>query len=345
MGTSRGLRWAGAVLVVAALAALVWVHRGELPTTGRALRDADRGWLVVGVAALVLLWVDWVLLHVFCRRLVGVGGFAEIIFLVPVTVAALALNLAVKSGGLAGLAVFVADGRRRGLSAARVSGAYVVAAAMTEVAFVVTLAAGIVVVWLDGRITRPEVVAVVIFVVMLTVHVAALLAAVRSRELLRRLWSLPDRAVDVVLRRPTRQHDVTGADELYEAVGLLRRRPVAMLPAVGCAVAIDLLGVVMLWAALAAVGGGDRPVVALVAYAISTLFGIVGVSPGGLGFVEVGAVAVLAAFGTSVGVAAAAVVVFRVLQFWLPVVVGALVSWWLRRRGADRARRVAQAPA
>lgn len=106
-------------------------------------------------------------------------------------------------------------------------------------------------------------------------------------------------------------------------------------------VADGRLGVVMLWAALAAVGGGDRPVLALVAYAITTLFGIVGVSPGGLGFVEVGAVAVL----VSVGIAAAAVVVFRVLQFWLPVAVGVVVSWWLRRRGADRGRRIAQAPA
>lgn len=53
--------------------------------------------------------------------------------------------------------------------------------------------------------------------------------------------------------------------------------------------AIDLLGAMMLWATLAAVGAGNRPVVVLVAYPISTLFGIVGVSSGGLGFVEVGA--------------------------------------------------------
>lgn len=344
MGTSKELRWVGAALVIPALAALVWVHRGELPAMGRALRDADRAWLVGGVAALALFWLSWVLMHVVCRRLVGVGGAAEMTALVPVTVAALGLNLAVKSGGLAGLAVFIADGRRRGLPIARVSGAYVVAAAIVEVAFVVTLAAGIAVVWVGGVITRPEVVAVVVFVVILAVHIAALFAAFRSRELLRRWWTLPARAMARVLRRPARQHDTTGADELYDAVGLLRRRPFAVLPAVGCAVVIDLLGAAMLWAALAAVGGGNRPVVALVVYAISTLFGIVGVLPGGLGFVEVGAVAVLVSFGTPVGIAAAAVVVFRVLQFWLPLAVGVLVGWRLRRRGAARGRRVAEAP-
>ncbi len=345
MGTSRGLRWAGAALVMVALTALVWVHRGELPVMGRALRDADRVWLAIGVTALVLFWLDWVLLHVLSRRLMGVGGFSEAARLVPVTVAALALNLAVKSGGLAGLTAFVADGRRRGLPIARVSGAYVVASAMADAAFTVTLAAGIAVVWVDGQLTRPEIIAALIFLVTLVVKVVALFAAVRSRELLRRLWTLPARTMDLVLRRPAHRHDVTGADELYDAVGQLRRRPIAMLPAVGCAIAIDLLGVVMLWAALAAVGGGDRPILAVVAYAISTLFGLVGVSPGGLGFVEVGAVAVLVSFGTAVGVAAAAVVVFRVLQFWLPLAVGALVSWWLRRWDAARGRRIAEAPA
>ncbi|MDQ4103598.1 MAG: flippase-like domain-containing protein, partial [Actinomycetota bacterium] len=232
-----------------------------------------------------------------------------------------------------------------GLPIAKVSGAYVVAGAMADVAFAVTLAAGIAVVWVDGLLTRPELIAVLIFLITLVAKVVALFAAVRSREQLRRLWTLPARAMDRLLRRPVHEHEVTGADELYDAIAQLRRRPLAMLPAVGCAIAIDLLGVVMLWAALAAVGGGDRPILAVVAYAISTLFGLVGVSPGGLGFVEVGAVAVLVSFGTAVGVAAAAVVVFRVLQFWLPLAVGALVSWRLRRRDAPRGRRVAETPA
>lgn len=66
-----------------------------------------------------------------CRRLLlGGSGFAEKISLVPVMVASPGLNFAIQSGGLAGLAVFVADGRRalvgwwlrrRGLQTARVA--------------------------------------------------------------------------------------------------------------------------------------------------------------------------------------------------------------------------------
>jgi hypothetical protein len=43
--------------------------------------------------------------------------------LAPVAVGAVALNLVVKSGGLAGLALFLLDGRRRGTPAGRVAGA------------------------------------------------------------------------------------------------------------------------------------------------------------------------------------------------------------------------------
>lgn len=59
MRTSRWVRWAGILLVIVALAALVWAHRGELPATWHALRGADRGWLVIGIAAVVLFWLGY----------------------------------------------------------------------------------------------------------------------------------------------------------------------------------------------------------------------------------------------------------------------------------------------
>lgn len=107
------------------------------------------GWLVIGAAVLVLFWLDWTLLHVTCRRVAGIGGYGEVVRLVPVTVAALTLNLAVKSGGLAGLAMFAADGRRRKLSPARVSGAYLVAAVVVfrVLQFWLPLTAGATVGW------------------------------------------------------------------------------------------------------------------------------------------------------------------------------------------------------
>ncbi|MCP2167214.1 lysylphosphatidylglycerol synthase transmembrane domain-containing protein [Goodfellowiella coeruleoviolacea] len=339
----RWVRVAAGVAVVVVLAVVVWLGRAELPATWRALGQARRDWLLAGGVLLVLWWASWLLTHLACRRVTGVGGYHEVLTLTPVTLAAVALNLVVKSGGLAGLAVFAADARRRRLTTGGVTGAYLVATLMQEVAFVVVLLASTAVVVADARITKVEVAAVVVFLVTTALRVAALVAAARSRELVERLWTLPARVVDRLLRRPARTHDTTAADELFEAMQLLRRDYRDAVPALGFALGIDVFGAAMLWASLAAVGGGDRPVVALVAYSISAVFGILGFLPGGLGFVEVGAVAVVASFGVPVGVSAAAVIVFRVYEYWLPVLVGLVLSWLLARRwgrvsGSDRQR-------
>jgi len=332
-----GLPWIRVVTAVAVLGAvgvLVWVNRAQLPAATHALVTARPVWLAVGTVVLVLWWTAWLLLFLACRRLAGVGGYADAVRLAPVAVGAVALNLLLKSGGLAGLGLFALDGRRRGLPAGRVAGAYLLAAVLADVAFAATLGAVVVVVWIDERLTRGEVVAVAVFAVFLAVRVVAVVAAARDRVLLRRLWTLPARAWDRVRRLPAREHDTAPADEFFDAVALVRGRPAAALPALGYAVCVDVLGAAMLWAALAAVGGGDRPVVAVVAYAMSVLFGIVGVLPGGLGVAELGAAAVLVSFGVPVGIAAAAVVLFRVWEYWLPVVVGGTVAWWVRRRVA-----------
>ena len=313
---------------------LVWVSRAELPAAGRALAAARGDWLLVGTLVLVLWWIVWLLLYLACRRVTGVGGYAESIRLAPVAVGAVALNLAVKSGGLAGLALFALDGRRRGTPAGRVTGAYVLAAVLADVAFAVTLGAAVVVVWVDGQLTRAELGAVGVFLVFLAVRLAVVFVAFRDRALLRRLWTLPARAWDRLRGRSARAYDTATADEFFDVVTLVRSRPGAALPALVYAVGIDVLGAAMLWAALAAVGGGNRPVLALVAYAIAGLFGIVGVLPGGLGFVEVGTAAVLVSFGVPVGLAVAAVVLFRVWEYWLPVAVGGAVAWWMSRRVA-----------
>jgi uncharacterized protein (TIRG00374 family) len=327
----RWVRLVTSALAIGALVALVVANRAELPVAGRAIRGADREWLLIGSVFLLGWWAAWVLLHTTSRRATQVLAGRELLRMVPVTLGGIALNMAVKSGGLAGVTLFDSEARARGLVRGRVHAAYLLATAFAELAFLVTLLIGIALTWWDGRLTRTEVVAVVVFLVFLLLRGAALVAAVRSREALRRIWTLPARWWDRLRRRPERTHDLSAPDELYEAVSLLMGRPRAALVPLASAVAIDLIGVAMLWAAIAAVGGGNHPVMAAIAYTISVLFGIVGVLPGGLGFAEVGVVAVLISFGMGTGLAAAAALVFRVWEFWIPLAVGSLLVWWVRR--------------
>jgi uncharacterized protein (TIRG00374 family) len=125
--------------------------------------------------------------------------------------------------------------------------------------------------------------------------------------------------------------DHRAADELYEAVALLRHRPRSLWAPGLAALGVDLLGVAQLWAVLRAVGAHPGVELPLVAYAVSTLFGIVGIVPAGLGAVEVSLGAVLVSYGVAMGPAAAAVVLYRVVELWIPLAVGGFAASRLTR--------------
>jgi putative heme transporter len=71
---------------------------------------------------------------------------------------------------------------------------------------------------------------------------------------------------------------------------------------------------------------------ALAAFALVRLLSAFPVTPGGLGVVELGLAAALVLAGGEEAPVVAAVLVFRVLTFLLPIPIGAL-TWWLWRRG------------
>ncbi len=73
----------------------------------------------------------------------------------------------------------------------------------------------------------------------------------------------------------------------------------------------------------------------LAAFAFIRLLSAVPITPGGLGVVEFGLAAVLVVAGGDKEEVVAAVLVFRVLTFLLPMPIGAL-TWWLWRRAEGR---------
>lgn len=326
---ARGALLAGLALAFVGLA--MFALRGDLGATWSALAGADLPWLAVAAVALVAWSLAWSALLAGCRRVAGLDC-AGIVYLLPVSNASVALNLLTKSGGLAGLSIWLRDGRRRGEAPGTVTAAYLLGAALTEVAFTVTLLAALVLVTADGTLTRTEVLASLVFLAYATVRLGLLVVAGRSREQLRRLWALPGQLRARVLRRPMPPPVTTTPDELCDAVQLAVARPRLVLAPLLAGTAVDLFGVVMLWACLGSVTGSSQLSTAFVAYGVSSLFGIVGFLPGGIGFVEVGAIALLTGAGVAVPAATAATVLYRVFDLYLPVAVGGVSGLWLRRR-------------
>lgn len=98
-----------------------------------------------------------------------------------------------------------------------------------------------------------------------------------------------------------------------------------------------LLDFASLLAALAAVGATARPSLALLAFVVAGVLGTIPLTPGGVGFVEVGLAATLGLAGVGAAEATAAVLAYRLVSFWLPIPVGLVAgAVFTRRYGGKR---------
>lgn len=106
--------------------------------------------------------------------------------------------------------------------------------------------------------------------------------------------------------------------------------------ALPCAAGNWLLDFVALLAALAAVGAQPRPSLVLLGYVVAMILAWIPLTPGGLGFVEVGLTATLGLAGVGAAEATTAVLAYRLVSFWLPIPVGAAAGAVFRRRFAGK---------
>jgi uncharacterized protein (TIRG00374 family) len=112
-----------------------------------------------------------------------------------------------------------------------------------------------------------------------------------------------------------------------EAVGIVRSRErVVILGAIG----YWLFDNAVLWATFHAFGESPPITVILMGYLIGQLGGALPL-PGGVGGIDGGLLGALIVFGTPAAVTAAAVLAYRLILFWLPLIVGAAFFISLRR--------------
>jgi uncharacterized protein (TIRG00374 family) len=86
----------------------------------------------------------------------------------------------------------------------------------------------------------------------------------------------------------------------------------------------------VLWATFHAVGASPPLTVILMGYLIGQLGGLLPL-PGGLGGIDGGLFGTLVVYGAPAGATAAALLAYRVILFWLPLLVGAVGFVSLRK--------------
>lgn len=318
-----------AVVVVVASSALAFglANRGDVSDAAKAIGTASPVFMIVGLVLAAVSLLNLAGFHAASQRAAGVEVHAR--ELVGPVAAAGFLNVVVKSGAMAGLAPMLRHARLRGRSRGATLAGYVLVNLLGHLAFACLLVGTVAVLVVEGRFARVDALAVLTFFVLSTGQLALVLAATRSRDAVRRLHSLPRRMLRRLRRGdPTDEHpeSTESADELFGAVTVLRANLRSAGPAFGHALLVELIGIAQLYCVLRAIGEHPALSVPVLAYAIAVLFTIVGILPGGLGTVEAGLGALLVSRGIPGSQAVAAVVLFRLLELWLPLLGGLVAS-------------------
>jgi uncharacterized protein (TIRG00374 family) len=87
-----------------------------------------------------------------------------------------------------------------------------------------------------------------------------------------------------------------------------------------------------LLACIRATGVKPNPSLVLLAYAVAGLLELVPVTPGGLGIVEAGLSGMLILAGIPGGQAVVATLAYRIISYWLPILVGPVAYFMFRAR-------------
>jgi len=309
----RWLSWliGAAVFGAVSIAILRSSDMGELL---RLLQRIDLRWLLAAAVAQAVTYLSesqvW-------RGVTRAGGAPlPLSTAYQLSVAKLFVDQAVPTGGLSGTLVYVHGLRRTGIARSVAISGVVVDTFSYYCAYALCVAAAVVVATAQDNINGPIAAVAVVFAIASTVFAVAVLlqlglrsgplhrALARQRLLARMLGLLRD--ID-----PKLAHD-----------------PRLLVRAICWQTSIQVLDAATIWLLLLALGTTASPGAVFTSYMFSALFRTLSITPGGLGTFEAASVVILRTAGVPIEAAFSATLLFRGLNFWLPMIPG---LWFARR--------------
>ena len=319
----KGRRLRRRALQVAAVFAVVGLVAWLAPGLGdvrERLSDAQPIWLVIAVGLELLSCLSYVLMFkpVFCPRMSWRSSY-------ELGMSELAVGSIVPASGAAGLALGAWALRKGGMPAEQIARRTVAFFVLKSGANFVAVAVLGVAMWLGAGPHRsvlltllPAALAVASIALVVVVGVLAARRGPRERGELdgRRRWL--GFAIDAL------------GDGVQEAGRILRRRDWRVI---GGSLGYWAFDNAVIWACFKAFGVSPPITLVLMGYLIGQLGGLLPI-PGGIGGIDGGLIGALIVFGLPAAATAAAVLAYRVILFWLPLLLGG-VAFASLRRGLD----------
>jgi uncharacterized protein (TIRG00374 family) len=301
-----------AALVVVGLVVLLAPGLGQVR---HLLTEAEPGWIAIAVVFEALSCLSYILMFrpIFCRNMPWRTSF-EIGF------AELGAGSIIPASGAGGLALGAWILHQGGMSAERI-------AHRSVAFFLIKSSANFLAVAVLGTIMALGVGPDLSLWLTAVPAIAAML--VIAAVLIVPRFGVPERPSDEAgrTRRAVWHSRKALVGGTGEAVQIVRSRNMLVISG---SVGYWAWDNAVLWATFHAFGYAPPLTVILMGYLIGQLGGLLPL-PGGLGGIDGGLIGTLIVYGTPVAVTAAAVLVYRVILFWLPLLLGAIAFGSLRR--------------
>lgn len=319
--------------LIAALALLLGAlflvdHFTQLESVFAIIRRGDWRFLVLAVLAesgwlLLTAATFWAVFH-------ALGVDRRYFPLIRLAAATNFANVVAPAGGMSGLALIIADARRRNQSSAHatVAGALFVLAEYTGLTGFLIL--GLFALFRRGSLNAPELIPAGFLFLSSILLASVLILGMRSAETLSRVlkWGVQrvNRLLHPFLHRPylSVKRAESFAQETASGLSQLKQQPGRLLPAVLFSFGSKSVMLLVLWMMFLAFDVPLSPGTLFGSFAIAYLFTIVSPTPAGIGIVEGLLTFTLVSMFVPLNQAAAIVLGYRAITFWLPLLVGML---------------------
>lgn len=309
----------------------------ELELIADTLRQGEWGWLLLA-AGVQLAWI------------LGVGALFGVLYqmlglkektrrLVALAASANLLNVIAPSLGFGGMAVFLIDGRRRGLAPGRITAATALYLLYDYLSILAILSLGMVLLFQRGQLTSGEEFAAVLLLLVTMLLGLLLYLGRRSAHRLGKLLAGIARIGNFVTQRLLKRkvieqpgaHGLAG--DISAGLGEMQAQGLRLLLPLVLALVNKL---VMFAVLLLVLKGFDQPVTLatlVVGVSIACLFAIISITPSGIGFVEGAMTLALHSMDLALAPAAVVTLAYRALTFWFPLSYGVLGLRWFSAAG------------
>lgn len=238
-------------------------------------------------------------------------------------------NLVVPSAGLSGVAVFVSEAERHGMSKARSTFVNIFGFLMYYGVFLFVLLFGLFYLLFNHQLLRYQVTTAAILFGMVLFLVLVLVAAIEEAKRLKKLFKLVAAIANFFSRVMLNRGNIIKRADVYfasqdvnEGIEHIEKDYKKLWLPILHVVLIELIDIMILYYLFLAFGYPIYPGVLLTTYAISVLFSIISITPSGIGFVEAAMIVVLTSLSIPVELAAVVVLSYRLLTYWIPFIMG-----------------------